>query len=323
MGVIILSFIVVVLGIVLIVLVVIFYRRWKKYKPNRHMRSPDANRGRDNDYEHSDPSRGRISEDGSYGNDTNDGEYFSNKTVADDPRSVTAKPLPSTNPQLSGSTPPDSGVRERTSDSFGQPYATAVAEGQSVLPSQSTEVPGLQGVSFTNEANDERETHTSSPVSAKSLHSATPEKFTDSPPTSPRYRKMSLTRRFSDTFRRSSTTSVSLEETQVLLHDEIPEDSHTAEAPLKKELGAVSDETSEWEEYDSSRERKDSIPAAVTLPRNPSHKKLSLTRRASASQSFKRSSISSIGSTSEAEKSTPKTKLAVVYKAEPKVDDDM
>ena len=322
MGVIILSFIVVVLGIVLIVLVVlvvIFYRRQKKYKTNRHIHSPDANRGRDNDYEHSDPSRGRISGDGSYGNDGGY-IYFSNKTVADDPRSVTAKSLPSTSPQLSGSTPPDPGVRERTSsDSFRQPYTTAVA-GQSVLPSHSTEVPGLQGVSFSNEANDESETHPSSPVPAKSLHSATLEKFTDSPPTSPRYRKMSLTRRFSG---RSSTTSASPQETQVLLHDEIPEDSHTAEAPSKRTLGAVSDETSEREGYDSSRERKDSIPAAVTLPRNPSYKISSLTRRASASQSLKRLSISSISSTSEAEKSTPKTKLAVVYKAEPKVDDDM
>ena len=292
-----LSFFVVVVVVLLVVaivstvLAIVFYRRQKYKNSSRSDTHPDT-RGTENKYEPCNP--GRTESDG------NDEKY---KAVAEDTEGTT-------NPQkLScSSPPPESNIVE---DTIRESSLAAMEEDQSVptpstdiagshsLNEGSDEIPRRESMDYDSKQKDkamETETYPSSPELAKSGHIATP---TDSPLASPKQRKMSFTQRL------SKRSSISLEEAQVLLHGE---DSRTAKASSTNTVGDVTDGTSQPESvrYDSKEE---------TL--SPSKKKSSLTRRGSA---FKRSSIKSTDSTSEAEK--PRSKLAFAYKPMPNDDSE-
>ena len=272
-----------VVAIVSTVLAVVFHRRQKNrlYIPPRET-LPDS---RTENSEPCKPSPGHIE---------NDGGLFSNKNVARDEILEGT-----TNPQmLSGSSQPEISIVKDTSRGSS---LTAMEEGQSVPPTRSTDFAEPHN---SNEGKDEK-SRSNSEQEDKAIetgHSATPEQFTDSPSPSPRKRKMSLTQRVSDTFKRSSTASISLAEAQGLLHDE---DSRTAEASSTNTFGDVT-EQQDSRRYDSRGERV-----------NPSKSSI---RRGSALQSFRRLSTKSTDSTSEDEKSRSKSRFA--YKPMPKVDND-
>ena len=195
----------------------------------------------------------------------------------------------------------------------------------------------LEGKSV--EYNSEREDGTSlaakmethpSPVPTKSFHNIIPGKSPDSSPASLRKKRMSWTKRLSDSFK-LSTTSTTSEETQVLISGEIPEESHKTDASVTKTLGDVTDETSEWGsgECHSKGERKESmktemhLPPTTPPPQSSSFKKQSSTSPISAARSIRRSSTTSTDSTLEAEKGIPKSNLDIFLKASGStVDDD-
>jgi hypothetical protein len=242
---------------------------------------------------------------------------------------VTAKSSPSTNPE--------SPSPSNRSSLFS---ATITGEGQSVDPSEKTEVVRSQGVSSSNQSEDENDeiskkekydserkdkaskTGKHLPLApAKSFPGTILEKPIDPPQIRVWHRKPSLPRPFSGPRRRSSTTSASLEEDQMPICNPITEDFSIAESPL----GPINDEVSENKRKgsDSKRERKHSkiTEKHCIPPQSPSNRTFSLTQRVSASR--RRSSTTSTGSTLEAEKLIPNSPLAqVAYKAGSQVDDD-
>ena len=350
----ILSFLVVIVVLLLLativstILAVVFYRRRKKRKTNYHISYHRNIRDskRSNDYVHINDHHVSIAV-----------EDILKKAVADDERGSTVHSESDNSISMTAETysPPaidqsfpnanleiPSGASSVNSCGFSDSFkASTTGKIRDIPHQQKREILAeSQGVSSFDQAegannNDDileeesKEYHSKideSAVSTKAEIHPSSVKSTDSSPAGLRKRRMSWTTRLSDSFRLSSTAGTPSEETQTLLSDEIPEESHTTEAPTDVH---VTDGKSEWEsrKCDSKGERRDfmtteiHLPLTVPPPQSSSYKKLSLSRPVSASRYLRQSSTTSTDSTSEAEKGIPKSPLEVVIKTGSKAGD--